>query len=542
VTDDESRGGGSRRPTGAEAGDWPDHDLVAHRAAATPDATAVVAPDRGREWDYAALDTIVGDVGARLAADLPDRGGRVGTLLAPRFATAVVLHATWRAGGAAVPLDTSLSADAVADRLERADVDVVVCGAETEDVAAAAAAEVACRGGDSDRDGGCKLPVRSVDAPTREAVAGLQPGDAVRSTSPAPVTRADVVLLPFPSGTTGEPSGVRLTAGTLVAGATASAHRLGTLPEDRWLAPLPMYHLGGLAPVYRTALYGTTLVVQREFDADGTAAAVAANDVTGLSLVPTQLRRLLEAGWSPPATLRCVLLGGAPASADLVADALAADVPVHPTYGSTETASQIATARPGEAHERPGTVGQPLQFTAVTVVDDEGRTLSAGERGELVVDGPTVTPGYLDAGETEAAFGDYGFHTGDLGYRDADGYCFVVGRLEDTIVTGGENVHPGSAADALRDHPAVRDAAVVGLPDEEWGERVAALVVPEDRHCDGERETGDGSETVSALRDHCRERLPAAAVPRSIGMAEALPRTPSGTVDREAVRERLDGA
>jgi O-succinylbenzoic acid--CoA ligase len=251
--------------------------------------------------------------------------------------------------------------------------------------------------------------------------------------------------------------------------------------------------------------------------------------VTGVSLVPTMLRRLLDSGWSPPDHLDVVLLGGAPASAELLDRCAARDVPVHPTYGTTETASQVATALPDQAFTHEGTVGQPLVNTTVRIRAEDGTPVETGDVGQLVVDGPTVSPGYLDEGATAAAFDDEGFHTGDVGYRDQDGRLWVVGRLDDRIVTGGENVDPGEVVAVLRAHPDVAEAAVVGLPDPEWGERVAALVVPA---------TG-GDVDLEAVTAHCRDRLAGFKVPRVLGQASALPRTSSGTNDREAVRDRL---
>jgi len=222
--------------------------------------------------------------------------------------------------------------------------------------------------------------------------------------------------------------------------------------------------------------------------------------------------------------LRFVLLGGGPASPELLDRCIERGVPAYPTYGMTETASQIATARPETAREYEGTVGQPLVCTDVTVIAD-GKRVEAGERGELVVSGPTVTPGYLDGERTAAAFGPHGFHTGDVGYRDEDDRLWVVGRADDRIVTGGENVAASAVAATIRECPGVEDVAVVGLPDEEWGQQVAALVV------------GDvDRETVLA---HCRAELAAFEVPKTVAVAGSLPRTASGTVDREAVEHVL---
>jgi O-succinylbenzoic acid--CoA ligase len=331
----------------------------------------------------------------------------------------------------------------------------------------------------------------------------------------------------FTSGTTGEPKGVRLTLGNLVASATASAFRLGVAPGDRWLCCLPMYHMGGLAPVLRSALYGTTLLVQEGFDAVRTGNALTEREATGVSLVPTQLTRLLDAGWRPPGSLETVLLGGAPASASLIERALAAEVPVYPTYGMTETASQVATATPEQVAEDPETVGQPLVFTDVSIVDADGEPVQPGETGEIVVDGPTVTPGYLDD-EGAAAFGERGLHTGDVGFLDDDATLTVLGRADDTIITGGESVHPEAVAGTLRTHSAVADVAVVGVPDEEWGERIVALVVPDSEEL-----------AVDAVEQFAREHLADYRVPKGIRFAARLPRTASGTVDRVAVRERL---
>ncbi|MEF8773199.1 MAG: class I adenylate-forming enzyme family protein [Halobacteriales archaeon] len=507
--------------------DWPTEDLLAHRMRVTPDRTALVDADGDRTWTYGELDRDVDDLGGALAAAGVDPGDRVGLLLGTRPAFVRLIHAAMRLRATLVPLNAELTTDELGPQVERAGVDHLVCEADT----APAAVRVAGN-----------APVLSVDPEAHEAVRSLAPivaerpgGDAVPE---RPVAREWTQLIMFTSGTTGDPKGVRLTAGNLVASATASAFRLGIRPGgrgggagdgDRWLVPLPMYHMGGLAPVVRSTLYGTAVVLQRSFDATETAAVVERHGATGISMVPTMLTRLLEADWRPPDRLRFVLLGGAPTPPELVERSRDRGVPVFPTYGLTETASQVATATPAQAFDHGDTVGQPLLFADVTVVGPDGRPLAPGKRGELVVDGPTVTPGYLDDDRTAAAFGEHGLHTGDVGYRDDDGLLSVVGRVDDAIVTGGENVRPAKVADAVRAHPAVADAAVVGLPDPEWGERVAALVVPE----------SGADPDVDRLAAHCRDRLAGFKVPKTWGVADELPRTASGTVDRAAVRDRL---
>lgn len=495
--------------------DWPTRDLLSHRRATTPERTAVVDAASGREWTYRELDTFVDGVTARLQSlfSAGETSDRIGLLADTSVDFVTVVHACLRNGDTVVPLNVQLSTDELTRQVARTDLDGFVCDTDTELRALSIA----------------DCPVASLDRPTDESVTPLFESGDRPAVEPSVWGREDTALVLFTSGTTGEPKAVRLTLGNLVASATASAFRLGTSPADSWLCCLPTYHMGGLAPILRTVLYGTTLVVQQSFDTTEMAAVLEEYGITDVSLVPTQLHRLLESGWDPPSSLDTVLLGGAPASAELLDRARARDVPVYPTYGLTETASQVATATPTEVDSHPETVGHPLLFTEITIVDERGEPAESGETGELVVDGPTVTPGYLDDAKTAEAFGEYGLYTGDVGYRDDDGKLWILGRGDDMILTGGENVDPTEVAGTLRSHSAITDAAVVGLADEEWGERVGALVV-----------SADDSLTKTDVETYARERLASYKVPKTIEFVPELPRTASGTVDRETIREQLD--
>ncbi len=176
----------------------------------------------------------------------------------------------------------------------------------------------------------------------------------------------------------------------------ASAYRLGIDPGDRWLAPLPLYHVGGLALVFRSVLYGTTLVLQERTTSQAILETIASAQVTQVSLVPTMLQRVLDLPGAAEklASLRCILLGGAPASAQLLERSLAAGLNLALTYGMTETASQIATAAPAETRRKPGSVGKPLLFSRVRILDDSGKGLPAGQIGAIAVSGPTLMKGY----------------------------------------------------------------------------------------------------------------------------------------------------
>jgi len=519
-------------PTGGWAGgerEWPDRDPLAHRVATTPDRTAVIdvrdggPDDEASRLDYRTVDAAVDDLAAGLAAldgvdagreprddTADDRPSRVAVLADDRAAVPRTLFAATRLGASVVPLNGRSDDERLVETLRRTDARAVLC-----DAPSTARARTLADAADVDA-------VHEVGS-VRERGRG-----ADRSTLDRTVDPDAERLVLFTSGTTGRPKGVRLTLRNLLASATGSAFRLGVLPGDRWLCSLPTYHMGGLAPWIRATLYGTAVVVGDEFDPGGTAVELREHDATGVSLVPTMLVRLLDSGWEPPESLRFVLLGGGPADETLIERALDRGVPVCPTYGMTETASQIATALPETAGDHPGTVGQPLVTTDLTVVDEAGDPVGSGERGEVVVDGPTVTPGYLDDSVTEAAVSEHGLHTGDLGYRDADGRLWITGRVDDAFVSGGETVHPEAVATRLRDHPAVHDAAVVGLPDREWGRRVAAALVP-DGDVDPERVVAD---CAADLADYER--------PRTVLAVASLPRTASGTVDRDALRERLE--
>jgi O-succinylbenzoic acid--CoA ligase len=488
-------------------------DWLTHRVRASPDATALVLASTGESWTFDELDAMVDETAGRLAALGVESGDRLGVVVGARVTAVRLIHAAMRLGATLVPFGDGLTAGELRERVAAADPTCLVCGAETEDRAVEAAGAV---------------PVVSVDAPATEGASALSDATPA-AVDPARWELDDTQLLLFTSGTTGSPKVVALTAGNLLASAVASAFRLGFDPEDRWLVALSLHHTGGIAPVLRMPLYGMTVVLRTEFDAGGTADDVERFEATAVSLVPTMLRRMLDKRGTLSESLRVVLLGGAPAPPELIERCRNYSVPVYPTYGMTEAASQIATARPAEAFEHLGTVGRPLYWTDLTVVDEAGVPVERGETGEIVVSGPTVTPGYVgDREATADAFCEYGLRTGDVGYLDAGNRLYVLNRKDDRILTGGENVDPGEVADALRSHPKVRDAAVVGVADPEWGQRVGALIVP-----------ADDDLSRDDLDEHARGRLAGFKLPRIVAFADELPRTVSGTVKRDAVRERL---
>lgn len=313
---------------------------------------------------------------------------------------------------------------------------------------------------------------------------------------------ADLLCRILTSGTSGRPRPVGLTHANFLWSAAGSALNLGVDPEERWLCCLPLFHVSGLSILLRSLIYGTTALLHDGFDADRVAAALESDRVTLISLVATQLSRLLDAD-ADIAAPRAILLGGGPLPAELLEEANGRGATVVQTYGMTETTSQVATLAPGDARRKLGSAGRPLLTAEVRIEDDE-----------ILVRGPTVAPGSI--GE------DGWLHTGDLGRFDDEGFLYVTGRRSETIVTGGENVMPAEVEAVLLRHPAVAEAAVFARPDPEWQEAVTAIVVLDD----GARAT------EAELREHCSASLARFKVPKRIEFAASLPRTPAGKLLR----------
>jgi O-succinylbenzoic acid--CoA ligase len=408
-----------------------------------PDRVAIEGPERS--LTYAELSDAAIE-GARALKGLGARR-RVALALPSPEDFVIALHACLLAGLAAVPIDLRHSEEERARRMAGADVVVAE-------------------------------PLHG-SGPTWPTSFGGDPAVAVMHTS----------------GTTAAPKPVILTHSNFQASALGSAVALGLDPAERWLCPMPLIHVGGLSIPIRSAIYATTAVLHGRFDTEAVLNELMdpARRITLVSLVPTMLARLLDAGLENPPTLRWALLGGGPIPPALLERAFEADVMVAPTYGMTEACSQIAT------------FGRPLH----------GVELRLAEDGELWVRGAVVAPGCLRP--------DGWLHTGDLAEFAHDGRLKIVGRISDTIITGGENVAPAEVEAILLDHPAVADAGVFARPDVEWGEAVVAAVVL--------KPGADGVEPET-LRAFVRGRLAPFKVPKSVEFVDELPRGSSGKLLR----------
>ena len=314
----------------------------------------------------------------------------------------------------------------------------------------------------------------------------------------------------FTSGSTGRPKGVVLSRRAVLASAAASAGRLGWRDDDRWLLSLTPAHVGGLSIITRCLIARRPVVLPCGSSAEELLGAMAAQRVTLVSLVAAQLRRMMALTDAPPPAVRVLLTGGGPLAPELLAEAAARGWPVCPTYGLSETCSQVATQPPGIPEPAAG-AGPALPGVELRVVD-----------GEIQVRGGMVMDRYVPDGAHPDPFtADGWLATGDLGHLDGRGNLHLAGRRDEVIVSGGENVSPTEVEEALRLCPGVREALVFAVPDPVWGALVAAAIVP-----------GEPPATAEGIARDLEGRLARFKQPRRVVFVEELPRTPSGKPDR----------
>ncbi len=469
-------------------------------------ARAQLAPDRpavrtaAERLSFGELDRLADSTARKLSARGGVRAGaRVALLMRNGAPFAVLTHALARLGAVMVPLNIRLAAPELAWQLADSHATVLV-----SERALASQAAAAARG---------QADIRRIDI--EEFAGAAEAGIALRDR----IDLAAVQGIIYTSATSGRPKGVMLTFGNHWWNAIGSALHLGLQAGDCWLGVLPFSHVGGLAILWRSVVYGVPVVIHESFDPDAANREIDEGRVTIASVVSVMLQRMLDArAHQPyPPSLRYILLGGGAAPQSLIETCVRLGVPVAPTYGLTEAASQVATLRPGDLVRKPGSAGRAVFPAEVRV-----------EAGEILVRGPSVMAGYADRPqETAVALRDGWLHTGDLGALDDEGYLYVHDRRDDLIITGGENVYPSEVEAVLREYPAIEDAGVIGLPDPAWGQVVAAAVVARPGARVGEND----------VKAFCQERLARFKVPARLWVVDALPRSPGGKVLRRVVRE-----
>ena len=366
---------------------------------------------------------------------------------------------------------------------------------------------------------------------------------------PPEVDDEDTTILMYTSGTTALPKAVLLTYNDFTAYVTANVELADGTPRGASLLCVPLYHIAGATNVMTNMFTGRKLVLLRQFDAGEWLRTVEKEQVTHAFLVPTMVKQLID---HPDFTkhnlssLQNLSYGGAAMPFPVIRRAIEMfpkTVGFVNAFGQTETTSTLTVLGPddhrldGTPHEvelrlkRLKSIGRPLPDVELKVVDDDGKQLPTGEIGELWVRTPRVMKGYGSSGGTTSPLQDGWLPTRDMGWLDEDGYIFLAGRKDDMIIRGGENIAPAEVEAVIYSHPSVDEAAVIGIPDVEWGQRVAAVIVPRPGM----------TLTADEVIDFCRQRLASFKKPEVIQFADALPKNQMGKVLKKDLRTQLAG-
>ncbi len=338
----------------------------------------------------------------------------------------------------------------------------------------------------------------------------------------------NIALVIFTSGSTGKPKGVEITFTNLVQSALIGNQYFAHQENDRWLASLPFYHIGGFSIIIRTFLLGATLIFPESLDIKHLANAINNIHPTHVSLVSTQLKRLIESGISPNKELRRVLLGGGFIESSLIESAIQNGWNVAKSFGATETCSFVSVLTPDQFFNRRESAGKALPPNEILILDENKNILPSGKTGEIVIKGNSVTKGYLNnPEETEKKFSMGLYFTGDYGFLDDNGFLYVQARRNDLISTGGENVNPVEVETELLKHPLINEVCVFSLMEQEWGQIIAAALVV----------NNNNNITLEEIKSFLKNKLASFKHPKKILIVESLPKTELGKVQKEKLRE-----
>ncbi|HET8621586.1 MAG TPA: long-chain fatty acid--CoA ligase [Acidimicrobiales bacterium] len=498
--------------------------VLAHHAARTPGKAMTVF--EGQATTYRQMATRAAALAGGLHGRGVGRGDVVGLLSynCPEFLEA--LFAANYLGAIAMPINWRLAAPEVRYILEHSAARALVC-----DESLVALADEATKGLEPSLLRAC---IAQPAPPGWTSLAQLRVEPA--GLAPAPAAAGDVHRLMYTSGTTGHPKGVMLTHANLAWKNLAHIVEFGFTGADLGLACGPLYHVGAL-DLTTTSLIaaGATTIIHRAFDAAAVVDELVRSRVSTVWLAPAMVNAIMalpDVEGRDLSSVRVIINGGEKMPIPMI-ERIQRTFPAAwfaDAYGLTETVSGDTFLDRDSIITKLGSVGRPCLHLELDIWDEQGRPVPAGERGEIVLRGPKVFAGYWrDEAATAKAFAGGWFHTGDIGVRDDDGYLFIVDRLKDMIVSGGENIAGSEVERVLYEHEAVLEAAVVARPDERWGEVPVAFVALRP----------GAAPTADELVEHCRARLARYKVPKGVTFVEALPRNPSGKVLKRELRAHL---
>jgi long-chain acyl-CoA synthetase len=477
---------------------------------------------------YGEVDAICGRVATALRGVGLQRGDTIAVQLpnVPEFVFAY--FGALRAGLTVVPLNPLLKAPETAYQLRDSGAGLLI----TFDVFADEAAKAVADAGD--------VPLYVVPSPGAGASAHGRPFDellaAEEMADVEPMNADDTAVIIYTSGTTGKPKGAELSHFQMYMAATVAGETFGYRDDDVSMAVLPLFHVFGLSSVFNTAVRcGATVVLVPRFDVGTVLDAIEQHRVTVFCGVPTMFVALMHAdqGGRDLSSLRICVSGGASIPGEVIKgfEAAYGGAPILEGYGLSETCA-LATFNRSESERRVLSIGKRMWGVEVRVVDSQDAELPPGPDhiGEIALRGHNVMKGYRGNPEAtaEAMRGGW-FHTGDLGYRDDDGFFYIVDRTKDLVIRGGFNVYPREIEEVLHQHPAVMEAAVVGRPDERLGEEVVAFL---------SLRPGASAEPDEVIA-FCKERLAAYKYPREVMVLDELPKGPSGKVLKTDLRAQL---
>jgi fatty-acyl-CoA synthase len=491
---------------------------LSRRAELTPNRVALRV--EGRSITYAELDDRAARFAGALAASGMAAGDRVAALLTSGNEYVEALFACARLGAILVPLSQRLAPAELEFLVDDSGATALLYGEEWAELAST------IRGRSSIK---ATFVAGSGEDPSyEEALAAAEPVVAPRD-----VGADDVLAIFYTSGTTGQPKGAMLTHGNFFWTNLNMVFSFGFFQDERTLVVLPMFHVGGWnANMLATILNGGTVVLERAFDPGRVLRTIAEERITSMLGVPTIYQMIADhpdfAG-TDLSSIRALLCGGAPLPVALIHRYQERGIPFIQGYGLTEAAPNCLIVPPEDAVRKAGAAGRPYFYADVRVLDGDGNEVPPGGSGEIVVGGPGVMKGYWNRpAETAEALRGGWLHTGDVGQIDDDGYITIVDRIKDMFISGGENVYPAEVEKALAGHPAIAEAAVIGVPDERWGEVGRAIVVLRP----------GASADPDEIKRFAASKVARFKVPGHVVFAESLPRNPTGKLLKQQLRER----
>ena len=503
-----------------DLGSW-----IERRAAAGPNRTAITF--EGKSTTYAQLLDRIDRLAAELSAGGIGNGDRVGYLGLNHPTFLEALFATTRLGAVFVPLNFRLTASELSFIIADAGVHTLIADAEHAAVVEPLREQSGLR--------------RTITLDTLDGAAAWEPFEeliAARSpiTEPQAPRDDDVAVIMYTSGTTGRPKGAMLTHGNFFWNNVNALMSFDVNGDDVSLVGAPLFHIGGLnVTTLLTLQKGGEIVLMRAFDPGQALKLIAERNVTTMFGVPAMflfMSQVPEFAGTDLSSVRYFICGGAPVPEALIHTYSAREVPFAQGYGLTETTPLALVMRTDESASKIGAAGHHvLPLSDVRLVDAENRPVGHGERGEVCVRGPQVMRGYWNNQRATDAVIDSGgwFHTGDIGEMDSDGYVYIVDRVKDMVISGGENVYPAEVEAVLYEHPSVAEVAVLGLPHERWGEAVTAVAALRE----------GATLSLDKLREFAKDRLAGYKIPLRLETVEALPRNPAGKILKYQLRDRL---